>query len=166
VTLADQVWSEDDRRKLREAFDTVYTTIERGKELIREGLDGPLTMACQFQEVQAKVDEVEKLVDGLALSLQEVGQMAEILHTERDKAQQEMVLAAAKAYAQGWPDRLAALIEVVPEQNADLVARLSEAFEGNRRADHEIVAVVLTALKGFLQAIKREQIDSRQSRHI
>ena len=85
MTYADQVWSEEDRRKLREAFDVVYDKIERGRELIREGLEGPLTMARQFQEVQEKVDEAEKLVDGLAISLWEGGQMAELLRSERDK---------------------------------------------------------------------------------
>src|SRR5579859_2374323 len=125
MTLADQVWSEEDRRKLREAFDVVYDTIERGRELIREGLDGPLTMACQFQEVHEKVDEAEKLVDGLALSLWEVGQMADVLRSERDKALQEMVLVAAEAYAQGWQDRFAALLEAMPETSAEVGAWLS-----------------------------------------
>src|SRR5579859_6365381 len=115
MTLSDQVWSEEEQRKLRESFDTVYATIERGRELIREGLDGPLTMAFQFKEIQEKVDEAEKRVDSLALSLREVGEMAEMLRSERDKALQEMVLAAAEAYAQGWQDRYAALLETMPK---------------------------------------------------
>jgi len=115
MTLSDQVWSEEEQRKLRESFDTVYATIERGRELIREGLDGPLTMAFQFKEIQEKVDEAEKRVDSLALSLREVGEMAEMLRSERDKALQEMVLAAAEAYAQGWQDRYAALLEAMPK---------------------------------------------------
>ena len=157
MTLAAQIWSEEDRRKLREAFDTVYTTIQHSKALIREGLDGPLTMACQFQEVQAKVDEAEILVENLALSLREVGQIAELLRAERDKVQQEMVLAAAEAYAQGWQERYAALIEALPGASADLVAWLSAAFEGHHRADPDTVAEVLAALKSILETIRQEK---------
>jgi len=154
MTLADQVWSEDDRRKLREAFDTVYATIERGRESIREGLDGPLTMACQFQEVQAKVDEAEILVENLALSLREVGQMAEMLQLERDRVQQELVLAAAEAYAQGWQERFAALLEALPETSTEVVIWLRAAFEHGNQTDSETLTHVLASLKSILTAIK------------
>ena len=156
MSLADQVWSEADRRKLKEAFDKIYAEIDEGKRLIREGLDGPFTMTCQFKDVQNQVDEAEKLVDNLVLSLRQVSHMTETMRDEWESAEQTIALAVSEAYAQGWHDRLAALTQSMPEVSAAIVRWLADAFERNRRADPEKLAAVMAAFDTLWSMLNAE----------
>jgi len=161
MSLADQVWSEEDRRKLKAAFGKLYAEIDEGKRLIQEGLDGPFTMTCQFKDVQKRVDEVETLVDDLVLSLRQVGQMAETMRFEQERVEQMIALAVSEAYAQGWHDRLTALAQAMPEVSAAIVRWLAETFERNRRTDPEKLAAVLTMFDTLWSMLSAEVSPSR-----